>query len=129
MDAVSSLSFCGDGTLWIASSLHGLARRGADGSMSYLSLPSGLGNSATAVACDPRDGSVWVGFGWGGFGRLKGGRWQLPHELLGDAAPAFTRNPVRSIQIDRWSPARTVYFAHVRSSKGAAGGVTAYHGP
>jgi hypothetical protein len=36
---------------------------------------------------------------------------------------------VRSIQIDRWSPTRIVYFAHLRTSKGAPGGVTAYSGP
>jgi hypothetical protein len=72
MDAVSSLSFCDDGTLWIASSIHGLARRAPDGSISYLSLPGEKGNSASAVACDPSDGSVWVGFGWGGFGRWNG---------------------------------------------------------
>jgi hypothetical protein len=62
MDATSSVAFCDDGTLWIASWLHGLARRGPDGTLSYVSLP-GYGNSASAVACDPSDGSLWVGFG------------------------------------------------------------------
>jgi hypothetical protein len=56
MDAVSSLSFCDDGTLWIASLLHGLARRAPDGSMAYVHLPEGHGDNASAIACDPSDG-------------------------------------------------------------------------
>jgi hypothetical protein len=127
-DNVESLSFCDDGTLWIASSVHGLARRAPDGSVSYVDLPAGTGNSALAVACDPSDSSVWVGFGWGGFGRLRGGQWSGLAALVGTSAPAFVANPVRSIQIDRWSSPRIVYFAHVPSRSGP-GGVTAYAGP
>ena len=124
MDAVASLSFCDDGTLWIASSIHGLARRTPGGSISYLELPAGLGNSATAVACDPRDGSVWVGFGWGGFGRWNGGWWTVAQA----SPPAFAANaPVRSIQIDRWASPRIVYIAHAASRVGP-GGLTVYSG-
>ncbi len=124
MDAVSALSFCDDGTLWIASSIHGLARRARDGSISYLDLPGGHGNSATAIACDPSDGSIWVGFGWGGFGRWNGGWWTV--EQI--SPPAFAAlAPVRSIQIDRWASPRIVYFAHAASRFGA-GGVTVYSG-
>ncbi len=125
VDMVSSLSFCDDGTLWIASLLHGLARRAPNGSLSYVSLPGGLGNSASAVACDPSDGSVWVGFGWGGFGRLRAdGSWWLP----GASAPRFAlQAPVGNIQIDRWASPRIVYVAHVASRLGP-GGVTAYQG-
>jgi hypothetical protein len=125
MDAVSSLSFCDDGTLWIASSLHGLARRSPAGAISYVELPPGLGNSASAVACDPGDGSVWVGFGWGGFGRWSGAWWTVSEV----SPPAFAANaPVRSIQIDRWASPRIVYFAHAASRNGP-GGVTVYDGP
>jgi hypothetical protein len=124
MDATSSLSFCPDGTLWIASLLHGLARRGRDGSISYLSLPPGLGDSASAVACDPSDGSIWVGFEWGGFGRWDGSWWTISQE----SPPAFAvQAPVRSIQIDRWASPRIVYFALV-ASKFGPGGVVAYNG-
>ncbi len=125
MDATSSLSFCDDGTLWIASWIHGLARRAPDGSISYVDLPPELGNSAFAVACDPSDGSVWVGFGWGGFGRFDGEWWTV--EQIGP--PAFAlQSPVRSIQIDRWTTPRIVYFAHAASRFGP-GGVTVYRGP
>jgi hypothetical protein len=125
MDAVASLSFCDDGTLWIASSLHGLARRSPGGAISYLSLPDGLGDSATAVACDPSDGSVWVGFGWGGFGRWSGSWWTVEQA----APPEFALNgPVRSIQIDRWASPRIVYLAHAASRLGP-GGLTVYQGP
>ncbi len=124
MDAVRSLSFCDDGTLWIASGLHGLARRSPEGAISYVDLPPGLGNSASAVACDPSDGSVWVGFGWGGFGRYDGS-WSLPD---GAKTPRFALyGPVGNIQIDRSASPRIVYLAHVASRNGP-GGVTAYQG-
>jgi hypothetical protein len=123
MDAVTSLSFCDDGTLWIASALHGLARRGADGAVSYVALPGGLGDNASAVACDPSDGSVWVGFGWGGFGRWDG-RWVA----FPEAAATFAQNaPVRNIQIDRWASPRIVYIAQAASRFGP-GGLTVYAG-
>jgi hypothetical protein len=123
VDMISSLSFCEDGTLWIASLLHGLARRAPDGAISYVSLPSGLGNNASAVACDPSDGSVWVGFGWGGFGRYDGS-WWLPDA----ATPKFALSgPVGNIQIDRWASPRIVYIAHVASRLGP-GGLTVYQG-
>ncbi len=124
MDAVSYLSFCDDGTLWIASWNHGLARRDRSGAISYLDLPAGLGNSATAVACDPSDGSIWVGFGWGGFGRWNGEWWTVAQE----SPPAFAVNaPVRSIQIDRWTSPRIVYIAQAASGLGP-GGLTVYSG-
>jgi hypothetical protein len=125
MDMVSSLSFCDDGTLWIASLLHGLARRDPSGAISYLALPPGLGNNASAVACDPSDGSVWVGFGWGGFGRWNGGWWTVEQM----SPPAFAwLAPVRSIQIDRWASPRIVYVAQAASGLGP-GGLTVYDGP
>lgn len=125
MDAVSSISFCDDGTLWIASLLHGLARRGRDGSISYLSLPPGLGDSASAVACDPSDGSVWVGFEWGGFGRWDGSSWWT---IAQESPPSFAAAaPVRSIQIDRWASPRIVYLA-LEASKNGPGGLIEYNG-
>ncbi len=125
MDAVTSLSFCDDGTLWIASALHGLARRAPDGTFSFVGLPAGLGNNASAVACDPSDGSVWVGFGWGGFGRWNGS-WSIVPEQPG--APFATRAPVRNIQIDRWATPRIVYVAHAAWRDGK-GGLSVYAGP
>lgn len=124
LDAVSSLSFCDDGTLWIASSLHGIVRRGADGSMTFIDLPPGTGNNASAIACDPANGSVWVGFGWGGFGRWDGKLWILSPAQAG--LPFATNGPVRSIQIDRWASPRIVYFAHAGAK--VPGGVTVYTG-
>jgi hypothetical protein len=125
MDATSSLAFCDDGTLWIASMLHGLARRAPSGAISYLDLPAGLGNSASALACDPSDGSLWVGFGWGGFGRFNGSWWTV--EQAGP--PEFAlKAPVRSIQIDRWASPRIVYIAQAASRLGT-GGLTVYSGP
>lgn len=126
MDAIRSLSFCDDGTLWMASALHGLARRAPDGTLTYVSLPTGFGDNASAVACDPSDGSIWVGFGWGGFGRFKDGGWSLVD--VQRSPPFAYRSPVRNIQIDRWASPRIVYFAHQATRLGP-GGVTAYSGP
>lgn len=137
-DAVTSLSFCPDGTLWIGSGIHGLAVRppgppGLEESYATFPIPAERcwaegGHricSVWAVACDPTDGSVWVGFGGGGIGRFKDGAWSYPPE----AAPAYAvRAPVRSIQIDRWAGRRIVYFAHVATAR-ERGGVTAYRGP
>jgi hypothetical protein len=138
-DQVSGLSFCDDGTLWVASSTHGLARvtldraalaAGADWttavSIQSVPLPSSAGPGASAVACDPSDGSIWVGFSWGGFARYRGGSWGT---FAPEGAPRFAGNPVLSIQIDRWASPRIVYLAHVRSAKLGAGGVSIYDGP
>jgi hypothetical protein len=125
MDAVSSLSFCDDGTLWIASTLHGLARLARDGSIAYVSLPADLGDSASAVACDPADGSVWVGFGWGGFGRWNGSSWWT---IAAESPPDFAaKAPVRAIQIDRHASPRVVWFALAKSGHGP-GGLVSYSG-
>jgi hypothetical protein len=126
-DNVSGLSFCANGTLWVASSNHGLARLSRDGTTTLVPLPTGYGNAASAVACDPADGSVWVGFAWGGYGRWNGA-WDYRY-FVGPDAPQFTWNPVRSIQIDRWTRPRAVYIAHEASPKYGPGGVTVYTGP
>ncbi len=134
-DDVESLSFCFDGALWIGSGIHGLARMDPGGGVSYVGLPDpGLhGDSVLAVACDPSDSSLWIGLGWGGAMRLKGGAFtQL--DPLDTSLPAFTHQPVRSIQIDAWSSPRIVYFAFEPSKDADGnvtrpGGVAAYQGP
>jgi hypothetical protein len=140
LDAVTSLAFCDDGTLWAASALHGLARIRIDRtewatlpdlspweerlSIARVSLPAATGNNASAVACDPSDGSVWVGFGWGGFGRWDGTSWWIAP--VQPEAPFVSAGPVRSIQIDRWASPRVVYLAHAASR--VPGGLTVYRG-
>ena len=128
-DNVSGLSFCDDGTLWVASGNHGIGRYDPrTGAWRAIPLPGNAGNAASAIACDPADGSAWVGFTYGGFGRVRGDQWD-PRYNVPATAPGFTWNPVRSIQIDRWSTPRIVYLAHERSAKYGAGGVTVYGGP
>jgi hypothetical protein len=120
-DNVQSMSFCDDGTLWVGSAGNGLAMIDPSGSVSFVPSPD---NYVYAVACDPSDHSVWVGFGDGGFGRYKDGKWWTADTTL----PKFASTaPVRSIQIDRWSSPRVVWFAHL-ASKAGPGGVTAYSG-
>ncbi|HET6439497.1 MAG TPA: hypothetical protein VFG59_15620 [Anaeromyxobacter sp.] len=128
-DNVSGLSFCDDGTLWVASSNHGIGRYDpASGVFTAIDLPNGYGNAASAIACDPADGSIWVGFAWGGFGRYRSGSWD-PSGYVPPNAPQLAWNPVPSIQIDRWATPRVVYFAHQPSAKYGPGGVTVYTGP
>ena len=131
-DAIESLSFCDDGTLWVGSYSHGLAVSSGSG-FSYLDLPEpGLhGDSVSAVACDPSDRSVWIGLGWGGVMRYQDGRFTT---LDPQGLPDFVRQPVQSIQIDRWSSPRIVYFAFVPSKDASGrtlrgGGVASYDGP
>lgn len=133
-DAIESLSFCDDGTLWFGSARHGLARRDPNGALSTFGLPDYAlhSDNVYAVACDPSDGSVWIGLGWGGLMRFKDGAFtQLdPND---PSLPALVRQPVRSIQIDRWSSPRIVYFAFLASTDAAgkvrSGGVASYDGP
>ncbi len=126
---MSGLSFCDDGTLWVASSNHGIGHLNTQtGTFTPIDLPNGYGNAAGAIACDPADGSVWVGFAFGGFARWKDGAWD-PRAFVPQNAPQFATNPVVNIQIDRWSTPRVVYFAHEPSAKFGPGGVTAYTGP
>jgi hypothetical protein len=129
-DDVSSMSHCADGTLWVGSLAHGLARINTDGSMNLLSLPDpSLANDVTAVACDPLDSSIWIGLGQGGVMRLQNGKFQaVPTAGL----PDFAKHPVKSIQIDRWAGTRIVYFAFEETTpagKVSAGGVASYAGP
>lgn len=127
-DQIESIAFCDDGSLWIGSSAHGLARRDAAGNLSYVALPdpAAHGNSVYAVACDPSDQSVWVGLGWGGVLRYRNGQFTA---LDATGLPDFARQPVRSIQIDRWASPRIVYFAFLASAGARGGGVAAYAGP
>ncbi|ABS26574.1 hypothetical protein [Anaeromyxobacter sp. Fw109-5] len=142
-DAVNSLSFCTDGTLWVGSGIHGLARRAPgeplpEDVFEKVAIPAEycwadeLDNPICpvySVACDPLDGSVWAGLGYGVIGRYKGGAWTFP---VPGASPLFARqNPVSSIQIDAFAGAdqRIVYFSHMPTWKGANGGLTVYRGP
>jgi len=109
-DNVMSMSHCADGTLWIGSSTHGLARLAPDGSLSYLSIPdlATFKNDVSAVACDPVDASVWIGLGEGGVMRLRNGAFELVDNT---GAPPFAYQSPQSIQIDRWASHRIVYVA------------------
>jgi hypothetical protein len=131
-DRVRALSHCADGTLWIASQTHGLARRDPAGALSYLHLPDDSAG-AIAIACDWSDGSLWIGLGTGGLLRLAGDRFE---DVAVAGAPDFAHQPVLRIQADRWSSAagRILYFAFgaLLDDQGritAPGGIAAYDGP
>jgi streptogramin lyase len=128
-DNVSGLSFCDEGTRWVASGNHGIGRFDpATGAWKGISAPSNYGNAVTAIAGDPADGSVWVGFAHGGFGRVRNDQWDA-QSYVPATAPSFTWNPVRAIQIDRWATPRIVCLARAASAKHGPGGVTVYTAP
>jgi hypothetical protein len=129
-DAVRSMSHCPDGSLYVGSLAHGLARIDPAGALGTVALPDPAAG-VSAVACDPTDGSVWIGLAAGGILRLRAGTFE---RLETAGLPAFTRNPVQSIQLDPWSATRTVWFAFAPVTDGdgrilAGGGVGAYDGP
>jgi hypothetical protein len=127
-DNVMSLSHCPDRSVWVGSYGHGLAHLDAGGGViAYVDLPDPARreNKVSAVACDPSDGSVWIGLGNGGIMRLNNGRFTT---LDTAGLPDFTNQPPYSIQIDRWVSPRIVYFAHVAGAR-SGGGVSAYDGP
>jgi hypothetical protein len=143
-DDVRSIANCMDGALWVGSTTHGLARIDPDTlAVSYLALPRPELGGVTAVACDPSDGSLWIGRGWrdwsvttdfaivgGGLMRYRSGSFET---IDTTGLPEFANHPVQSIQIDRWSTPRVLYFAFhpTVDSTGkitAAGGVASYDG-
>jgi hypothetical protein len=130
-DDVSSMSFCPDGTLWVASLAHGLAQLATDGTiLRRLDLPdASLHDSVASVLCDPVDGSLWLGLGVGGVARLRNGTLQIVNV---PGQPDFASHPVPSIQLDPWASPRILYFAFQSTGPLAAplpGGVAAYDGP
>jgi hypothetical protein len=132
MDEVRSLSHCPDGTLWVGSPLHGLARIAPDTHVVTLVPAPEIGDTVTAVACDPSDGSVWIAPTGGGVARLRGG---VVERVDTSGLPDFANHLVQSIQIDRWSSPRIVYFAFTAGTDDVTGrvtrpgGVGAYDGP
>jgi hypothetical protein len=129
-DAVMSITHCADGTAWVGSLQHGLARIATNGSIATLDLPDpALGDAVTAVACDPLDSSLWIGLGHGGVMRLRNGSFE-PVDTSG--VPAFANQPVQNIQLDRWADMRIVYFAFGQTTIDGSihpGGIASYAGP
>ncbi|HEY6888302.1 MAG TPA: hypothetical protein VI300_10995, partial [Solirubrobacter sp.] len=135
-DSILSITHCPDRSVWVGSYTHALAHLDASGNvLGTAGLPDSAtnGDSVSAVACDPSDGSLWIGLGWGGLMRLKDGQFSVPFPP-GSGAPAFTSRAVKSIQIDRWSSPRVVYVAFQPKLDAAGnvtipGGVASYDGP
>jgi hypothetical protein len=108
-DNVSGMSLSSDGSLWIGSFNRGLARRDANGSVTFFN--SGLVDPqhVTAVRVDPSDGSVWVGAATGGMTRIKGGQL-IPYDarLFGGS---LVSGSVPDIQVDSSGGTRRILVA------------------
>jgi hypothetical protein len=125
-DEIRAVSHCPDGTLWIGSLTHGLARIDTGGAVTTLDLPDpSTGDSVTALACDPGDSSLWIGLGTGGLLRLVGGVGGTFQPVDASRSPEFASHPVASIQIDRWSTPRKVWVAFAPATDATTGAITA----
>jgi hypothetical protein len=131
-DDIRSVTMCADGGLWVASTWHGLGRIDVD-TMTVTDLVALPGNAgALTVACDPSDGSLWVGPTAGGLLRYRNGAFEKID--LSAGAPAFASQPVLNVQFDTWTTPRIAYFAFGPARDAATsqitspGGVGAYAG-
>ena len=84
-DNVSDMAAMPDGSVWISSFNRGLANYRPGELLEYrvdrVVDPSG---NASALERDPSDGSLWIGYRWGGFARLNGNSYQAyDYRVLG----------------------------------------------
>ena len=124
-DNVSDMAAMTDGSVWIGSWNRGLARWTPTGTQ-YLRLTSLEPNSRVAsLERDPQDGSLWVGFTWGGVSRVKDGRvTDYGAAVLGNSM--YSRVP--DIQSDVYAGQRRIFVATMGDGGGPAG-VWIYTGP
>ena len=128
-DHVSGMAVMGDQSVWVGSFTRGLALLDSSGQR-LRTLTTELVDKAgrvSAVAADPKDGSVWAGANWGeGLSRVRGGEVILYGE--GVLPSSVTWLPVTDIQVDRSSSQRRVLVGFDGTAK-KHGAVGIYTGP
>ncbi|MCY1075026.1 hypothetical protein [Archangium lansingense] len=124
-DHVSGLAVAGDDTVWVSSFTRGLARMNAEGGdVRYVNV--GVPH-LSAVAVDPRDGSVWTGARWlGSVFRLRGG--QVTSYGCGDFGRRLCMSTVSDIQVDRHGQRRILVGFMGSSENRVPGAIGIYSG-
>lgn len=118
-DHVKAMAVSPSGTVWIGSTLNGLASYDPEANtFTYYTVADGLpGESVTALAADP-DGTIWVG-SWTGLGRFDPATRQWSYvRHLGQGLPT---DEIVSLQIDPRTSPRTLYIGTLK-------GVSVYRG-
>ena len=106
-DAVAGIAAMPDGSAWIGSFAHGLRRIDGYGTLLDDATAKLLAKNIGALARDPKDDSVWIGYRWGGgVSRLKkdGSIQHFSWTAFGDLA----NSPVRDIQTEGSGDSRKV---------------------
>jgi len=128
-DHVSGMAVMGDQSVWVGSFTRGLALLDASGHRLRVlttELVDGEGR-VSAVAADPRDGSVWAGASWGeGLSRVRGGQVILYGESVLPEAVHWLE--VTDIQVDRSGGTRRMLIAFDGTPK-RHGVIGVYTGP
>lgn len=125
-DNVSSMALMADNTLWVGSFSNGLAQLDEKGTVLRKMFETGGGRFITALARDPSNESLWVGFHWGdGIARLKKDGTVERYNVLGWP---LQRLPVHDIQVVGSGPTRRVLFAFGQHEDGSEGGIGIYEG-
>lgn len=138
-DDVSDMAAIDDNNVWVASAANGVARMtiqtqsgtgvGLDTnkSVSYLNLtsPDPKGH-ATSLELDPKDGSLWIGFEWGGIARWNhnGATYVYDKTVFNEQ---MIEAPIPDIQSDHYNGQRRI-IAAFQGSNGQPGVVGIYTG-
>src|SRR5262249_831397 len=121
-DNVSDMAAMPDGSVWISSFNHGLAHYRVGELLEYrvdrTVDPSG---NASALERDPADNSLWIGYRWGGFARLRGSEYQAYNYLV--LGPDLMVSHISDISSDTSQAQRRILvgFSGTSTTPGAIG--------
>jgi ligand-binding sensor domain-containing protein len=124
-DLVSDMAIDTDGTLWASSIVNGLVHYTPGGSTFLRDTTVEPNGKATALEVDPANGSLWVGFIWGGVTRLQGGV-STPYDVR--VFGAWVNGTVTDIQ-SRILQGRRRVVVTFAGQAGVPAGVAVYTGP
>ncbi|MCA1826125.1 MAG: hypothetical protein ABR567_03220 [Myxococcales bacterium] len=140
-DNISGMVGLADGTAWVGSFAHGLIRINSSGGRVDDATTRIMTPYVSALALDPKDGSVWAGMQWGGgISRMSSGgavtnySWGLPYDTAATLGDKLSNAPVANIQ---GSPSKMAVAFHKFPLKDKttgqnvwyAGAIGIYRGP
>jgi ligand-binding sensor domain-containing protein len=116
-----------DGSVWIASITNGLAHLTPGRPIEYFQDPQIIPSSAriTGLERDPRNGSLWIGYYYGGLARLDGNFYvPFDYRVFG---PDLVQGSIRDIQSDNFGGQRRILVAFF-GGEGRPGAIGIYTG-